>query len=104
MPEEERKQPPQQPDEEKGTPIQKDYNVREDTARDGEALRASGARPSPTPEPDPSAPEGPVNKAVEFEGATRQETIIVGDTLSEGQQEADPPPPPPTTDSGEGES
>ena len=104
MPDEEQKQPSQQPTEGERPTVRRDYSVRNDTAQDGEVLKASGARPSPHPEPDPKAPEGPVNKAVEFEGETRHETPIVGDTLSEGQPEAAPPPPSPTIDSDEGGS
>ena len=102
MPDEEQKQPSQRPTEGERTPIRRDDSIREDTVRDGEILKASGARPSPNPDPDPRAPEGPVNKAVEFADATRHETPIVGDTLSEAQTEAAPPPPSPMTDSDEG--
>ena len=102
MPDEEQKQPSQRPTEVEHTPIQRDNGIREDTARDGEVLKASGARPSPNPDPDPSAPEAPVNKAVEVAEATGHETPIVGDKLSEAQTEAAPPSPSPTTDSDEG--
>ena len=104
MPDEEQKQPPDQPTEGERPPVRKDYGLLEDAARDGEALRATGTRPSPNPDPDPRAPEGPVNKAFEFADAMQHETPIVGDALSEARTETASPPPPPATDSGEGEA
>ena len=104
MPDEEKKQPPQRSTEGESAPEKREFSLHEDTARDGEALRASGARPSPNLEPDPKAPEGPVNRAAEFSEATRHETPGVVDTQPEGQTEAAPPPPPPTNDSSEGEA
>ncbi len=101
MPEEEQRQPAEQPTEGEATSTQRDSDLREATVQDGEVLKASGARPSPNPNPHPTAPEGPVNKAVEFPDAARHETPIVGDALSEGSTETTPPPPPPTTDSDE---
>ena len=101
MPDEEQKQPTQQPTEGERTSTQQDSGVREATVQDGEILKASGARPSPNPNPTPTAPDGPVNKVVEFPDATRHDTPVVGDALSEGHTETAPPPPPPTTDSNE---
>ena len=101
MPDEEQRQPSQQPTEEESTSTQQEPGTRDVTVQDGEVLNASGARPSPNPNPSPTVPEGPVNKAVEFPDATRHETPIVGDTLSEDHTETAPPPPPPTTDSNE---
>lgn len=104
MPDEEQRQPAQQPTEGESTSTQRESDIREATVQDGEILKASGARPSPNPNPTPTAPEGPVNKAVEFPDAARHETPIVGDALSETQTEATPPPPPPATDSNGGEA
>jgi hypothetical protein len=101
MPDEEQRQPSQQPTEGERAPVRRDFSKGEDAARDGETLRATGTRPSPNPNPDPGAPEGPVNKAVEFADSTHHEVAIVGDTLSETRTETAPPPPPPATDSGE---
>ena len=108
MPDEEKNQPPQRSTEGESTPEKREFSLHEDSARDGEILKASGARPSPNPDPDPQAPEGPVNRAAEFSEATLHETPVVVDTQSEGQTEAapppPPPPPPPTTDSSKGEA
>ena len=102
MPDEEQKEPSQRPVEVEHTPILEDNSIRQEAARDVEVLKASGARPSPNPDTDPKAPEGPVNKAVEVADTTRHETPIIGDQLSETQTEAAPPSPSPTTDSDEG--
>ena len=92
MPDEEQKQPSQQPAERERTQVRGDDSIHRDTARDGEALSASGARPSPNPDPDPKAPEGPINKAADLTDVVRA---------------ADAPPAPapaPTPDSSEGEN
>lgn len=101
MPDEEQGQPSQPPAERESTSTQRDPSTREVTVQDGEILKASGARPSPNPDPNPTVPDQPVSKAVEITDATRHETPIVGDALSEGHAETAPPPPPPTTDSNE---
>ena len=104
MPDEEQKQPPQQPTEGESTPVRRDYSVHNDTARDGETQRASGARPSPNPEPDPKAPEGPVNRAADLTEVVHFANSTDVDTATRVQATDAPPPPPPATDSSEGEA
>ena len=104
MPDEEQRQPSQQPTEGERPSTQQDSGIREATVQDGEILKASGARPSPNPNPTPAVPEGPVNRAVEFPDATLRETPIVGDSLSEARTESAPPPPPSPADSNQGEA
>ena len=104
MPDEEHRQPSQQPAEGERPSTQQDSGIREATVQDGEILKASGARPSPNPNPTPTVPEGPVNRAVEFPDATLHETPIVGDSLSEARTESAPPPPPSPADSNQGEA
>jgi hypothetical protein len=99
MPDEEQKQQPPRPTE--GDSVRRDFRLREDSARDGEIVKASGARPSPNPDPDPKAPGGPVNKAVEPVEATLHEVFLTESAASDAQ--AEPPASPPATDSdGEG--
>ena len=106
MPDEEQKQPAQQPIEREPTPAQPDSTTIRDAAQDGEILKASGARPAPDPPPPAGTTGGPVNKAAEPAEVTRHETPIVRDTLSEGEAgtvpsaPAPPAPAPPADDPG----
>ena len=103
MPDEEQKQPSQQPAEGERTQVRGHDSLHNDTARDGETLKASGARPSPNPDPDPKAPEGPINRSADLTDVVHLANATDGDTSSEAQRTA-PPTPPPATDSGEGEA
>ena len=100
MPEEERKQPPQQPT--KVERVSNDSSQLDNVPNDGETLRAGGPRPSPTPDSGP-VDQGPINKANEL-------TVVVGNdapdtqrTFSEPKTDSPQPPPPSASDSGEGE-
>ena len=68
MPDKEEKQPSQQPAERDSA--RRDFS----TGRDGEVLKASGARPSPNPDPDPKTP-GPINKASDLTDGMREASI-----------------------------
>jgi hypothetical protein len=105
MPDEEQKQPPQQPTKEERTSAQPDSSISSNAAQDGEILKASGARPSPDPGQLPGTTGGPVNKAAELVEATRHETPIVRDTPSEGEAGTVPSAPaPPADNPGDGEA
>lgn len=99
MPDEEQKQPAQQPTER--VTEQRDDSQHRNIANDGEVLKASGARPSPpSPEPTPDTSE-PINKAADLTEVRHYSVETTGDSKPE-EQGATPPPPPPTSDSDEG--
>ena len=94
MPEEERKQPPQQPAE------RRDFRERNAEPQDGEILKASGARPSPTsPNPSPG-PTEPINKAVDLTEGEHLRVNNAGDALPQERTAAPPPPPPADSEDG----
>ena len=111
MPDEEQKQPPQRPT--RRELERRDFSQLDNSASDGETLKASGARPSPTPDSDPKNP-GPINKAADLTGATDQESerrdfsqlgnaASDGETLkASGARPSPKPPPSPASDSDEG--
>ena len=101
MPEEEQKQPVQQPTVRDST--RRRSGQYENAPSDSEILKASGARPSPSPDTDPKT-ERPINKAADltndvamFEAPTTERALQITNT------EIPEPTPTPQTDSGEGE-
>ena len=98
MPDEEQKQPVEQPTVRDSTRRRSGHY--ENAPSDGEILKASGARPSPNPDTSPPT-EGPINKAADltndvamFEAPTTEGAFQITNTES---PERTPPPP----DSGE---
>lgn len=101
MPDEEQKQPAQQPTVHDST--RRRAGQYENAPSDGEILKASGARPPPNQDAGPKT-EGPINKAadltndVEMSEATPMERAFLITNTDTSERT-----PPPTTDSGEGE-
>ena len=93
MPDEEKKQPAQQPTER--ITERRDYSEHRNVATDGEVLKASGARPSP-PSPDPTPePSEPINKAADLTEVRHFSVQNDGDSRPTEQGTTPPPPPPP---------
>ena len=93
MPDKEQKQPAPRPADRDSE--QRDFSTHEGEARDGEVLKASGARTPPSSDPD--LKPGPINKAADLTEETREASVF-----SAPEPPQPTPPPPPTTDSDEG--